>query len=53
MKIYMKTGGKTLSNKEFILAVSLRANIMHLRKALDLRESYRCLFTPFYFLHRE
>lgn len=52
-KSTQKTGGKTLSNKEFILAVSLRANILHLRKALDLHESYTCLFKHVYFLHRE
>lgn len=38
----------------FILVVSLRANIfLYLRKALDLHESYTCLFMHVYFLHRE
>lgn len=36
-----------------ILEVSLRAKILHLRKALDLHESYTCLFMHVYFLHRE
>lgn len=36
-----------------ILAVSLRANILHLKNALDLHESYTCLFMHVYFLHRE
>lgn len=38
---------------KLILVVSLRANILHLRKALDLHESYTCLFMHVYFLHRE